>query len=322
MPRSTPRSRKIDAARMPSAARRAAARRLFAQALETPGGLKVQTIHAFCTRLLHQFPFEADVAARFEVLDERSDRSCSNSCAGRAARSRRASRTARSAVRSRTAIIAAADQTFSDVVGEAIRQRDEIDPGSMRAGGIDAAIARAFARARHRSGRHDRADRGRVLRRLADRRRRNGPRVIAALDAGLEKRQGACRALRRARDADRHASASRPISSLLHGRARAAQERSSPTAIRTDHPTLFERLLAEQDRVCALIAARSARRRARAHAPRWSPSPHAVIARYPREKDRRGLLDYDDLIDKTLALLSNVAPPGCTTSSTSASTMC
>src|SRR4029078_10388462 len=52
------------------ATQRAVARRLFANALETPGGLKVQTIHAFCTRLLHQFPFEADVAARFEVLDE------------------------------------------------------------------------------------------------------------------------------------------------------------------------------------------------------------------------------------------------------------
>ena len=48
---------------------RAQARRLFAQTIETPGGLKVQTIHAFCTRLLHQFPFEANVAARFEVLD-------------------------------------------------------------------------------------------------------------------------------------------------------------------------------------------------------------------------------------------------------------
>src|SRR5689334_11702801 len=31
---------------------RARARRLFAQALETPGGLKVQTIHGFCTRVL------------------------------------------------------------------------------------------------------------------------------------------------------------------------------------------------------------------------------------------------------------------------------
>ena len=50
---------------------RMAARRLFACALETPGGLKVQTIHALCTRLLQQFPFEANVPARFAVMDER-----------------------------------------------------------------------------------------------------------------------------------------------------------------------------------------------------------------------------------------------------------
>ena len=47
-----------------------AARKLFARTLETPGGLKIQTIHAFCERLLHLFPFEANVPARFEVLDE------------------------------------------------------------------------------------------------------------------------------------------------------------------------------------------------------------------------------------------------------------
>ena len=61
---------KLATGKPPDASQRARARRLFAAALETPGGLKVQTIHAFCTRLLHQFPFEADVAARFEVLDE------------------------------------------------------------------------------------------------------------------------------------------------------------------------------------------------------------------------------------------------------------
>src|SRR5262245_53063492 len=42
----------------PDRERRARARRLFALSLETPGGLKVQTIHAFCTRSLPQFPFE------------------------------------------------------------------------------------------------------------------------------------------------------------------------------------------------------------------------------------------------------------------------
>jgi ATP-dependent helicase/nuclease subunit A len=55
----------------PSAKLRREARKLFACALETPGGLKVQTIHALCTRLLQQFPFEANVPARFAVLDER-----------------------------------------------------------------------------------------------------------------------------------------------------------------------------------------------------------------------------------------------------------
>lgn len=46
------------------------ARTLFARAVETPGGLKIDTIHAFCERLLHLVPFEANVPARFAVLDE------------------------------------------------------------------------------------------------------------------------------------------------------------------------------------------------------------------------------------------------------------
>ncbi|MDQ4135433.1 MAG: UvrD-helicase domain-containing protein, partial [Pseudomonadota bacterium] len=46
------------------------ARRLFARAVETPGGLKIDTIHAFCERILHMVPFEANVPARFAVLDE------------------------------------------------------------------------------------------------------------------------------------------------------------------------------------------------------------------------------------------------------------
>ena len=45
------------------------ARQLFARALETPGGLKIQTIHAFCESILHQFPLEANIAGHFELLD-------------------------------------------------------------------------------------------------------------------------------------------------------------------------------------------------------------------------------------------------------------
>src|SRR5215217_6591783 len=54
----------------PSASKIKLARRLFARAVETPGGLKIETIHAFCERLLHLVPFEANVPARFAVLDE------------------------------------------------------------------------------------------------------------------------------------------------------------------------------------------------------------------------------------------------------------
>jgi ATP-dependent helicase/nuclease subunit A len=44
------------------------ARRLFAEALETPGGLKIQTIHAFCEMVLRRFPLEANIAGHFELL--------------------------------------------------------------------------------------------------------------------------------------------------------------------------------------------------------------------------------------------------------------
>lgn len=50
----------------------ARARRLFARAIETPGGLKIQTIHAFCAALLRRFPIEARVSPDFTELDDRS----------------------------------------------------------------------------------------------------------------------------------------------------------------------------------------------------------------------------------------------------------
>ncbi len=49
------------------------ARRLFARALETPGGLKIQTIHAFCEAVLQQFPLEANIAGHFEMLDAQQE---------------------------------------------------------------------------------------------------------------------------------------------------------------------------------------------------------------------------------------------------------
>ncbi len=48
------------------------ARRLFARVLDVPGGMKIETIHAFCQSLLRRFPLEAQIAPHFEVMDERN----------------------------------------------------------------------------------------------------------------------------------------------------------------------------------------------------------------------------------------------------------
>ena len=50
------------------------ARTLFARAIEAPGGLKIQTIHAFCSSLLRKFPLEAGISPQFGELTERGQR--------------------------------------------------------------------------------------------------------------------------------------------------------------------------------------------------------------------------------------------------------
>ncbi len=50
----------------------AEARRLFARAIETPGGLRIQTIHSFCAGLLRRFPLEAGVSPDFTEIDDRA----------------------------------------------------------------------------------------------------------------------------------------------------------------------------------------------------------------------------------------------------------
>jgi ATP-dependent helicase/nuclease subunit A len=54
------------------AARLARARQLFARAIETPGGLRIQTIHSFCASLLRRFPLEAKVSPQFTEMDDRA----------------------------------------------------------------------------------------------------------------------------------------------------------------------------------------------------------------------------------------------------------
>lgn len=283
------------------AADRARARRLFASALETPGGLKVQTIHAFCTRLLHQFPFEANVAARFTVLDEAT----TNELLDRLTLDvlLEASAAPQSALGKalETAIVVAADQTFKDVIGDAIRKRDAIAQWIDKAGSVDTAID-----ALSKSFGLDPSDTTESLEQEffshsiipeAD-----WPALIEILGFGSKTDKNHIEALMTAQ-----ASFGRDrIDNYL--RVFCTAELSSrknivTKAIVEDHPDWFDRLKKEQDRVCALLArerAVAARDRTRA----LVTIAAEVIKRYRNEKERRALLDYDDLIDKTLHLFS------------------
>jgi ATP-dependent helicase/nuclease subunit A len=54
----------------PSAKQMTSARRLFAQVLACPGGMRIRTIHAFCQEILRRFPIEAGLAPHFAVIED------------------------------------------------------------------------------------------------------------------------------------------------------------------------------------------------------------------------------------------------------------
>ena len=127
------------------------ARELFACALETPGGLKVQTIHALCTRLLQQFPFEANVPARFTVMDDRDQTEMMERADMRVLLEAAAAPESAAGRALATAMTGAADLTFRDVVKQASLSRDHFLAWTDRAGSVDAASSAIVDRARRRA---------------------------------------------------------------------------------------------------------------------------------------------------------------------------
>ncbi len=55
---------------LPTHTTRTTARKLFADVLDLPGGMRINTIHAFCQSLLRRFPLEAELSPHFELEDE------------------------------------------------------------------------------------------------------------------------------------------------------------------------------------------------------------------------------------------------------------
>jgi len=287
----------------PSRQRRERARRLFAQALDAPGGLKVQTIHAFCTRLLHQFPFEADVAARFTVLEERAESDL-------LARLRLAvlldAATAPESPLGRalsTAITVATDRTFAEAIDEAIRARDRLTAWIAHAGSIANAMVELSLLLG--IGPHDTVDEVEAA-------------MVESPILPASEWAEAAAVLKQGATTDRDRADSLMAAAAAAGTTRVdrylqvffnadetPRQRLVTKAMQTKAPVLAARLGEEQKRLVGLVARRRAVR-ARERTAALVTVADAVTGRYRAEKDRRGLLDYDDLIDKTLALMSKV----------------
>ena len=289
----------------PGARLRKSARKLFACALETPGGLKVQTIHALCTRLLQQFPFEANVPARFAVLDDRDQ----NEMMERAnlgvfleASRNPDSATGRALM---TAMASAADVTFKDVVREACLSRDHFMAWTDAAGSAHAAAAQISAALgvdpddRIEDVERDIVDGPNLARsRWQD--------IALVLDTGSKTDQDQAARLRGALMFTGAAQVDEYLGVFLTEADRTPRKSVVTKKFCDNNPAIGRLIESEARRILPLIE----RRRAVIARDRTEALLHiatAAAANYRREKQERGLLDYDDLIDKTLQMLDRVS---------------
>lgn len=124
----------------------AKARRLFARALETPGGLKVQTIHAFCERIVRQFPVEAGAPTGFRVLEEAEAARLASDARAEAARAAMADPDGPAAEAFRILAERVDDMTAESLFKEIVAKRVKLNAALTALGGYEGARAAAFGR--------------------------------------------------------------------------------------------------------------------------------------------------------------------------------
>ncbi len=295
--------RPVDAEELP------AARQLFARALDTPGGLKIQTIHAFSESLLRRFPLEANVAPHFEVVDERTAAELLEDA--RDAMLRQAQTETRLTAALENVVSRVDEQGFADLVGELATKRGRVRRLLIQYGGhnglVDALRARLglagedTAESLLEAACGDAAFNGNRLRRAA-----------SALALGSAKDRERSLAINAFLDAGAARTSLYPSyrQVFLTKKGLPSAEKNLITkAARESDPTALPTLIDEQARILEV----EARCRSAAIADRTTALlilGEVLLDAYQAEKKRRALLDYDDLILATRALLHrpDVAP--------------
>jgi ATP-dependent helicase/nuclease subunit A len=279
------------------------ARALFARVLEAPGGLSIQTIHAFCQTVLKRFPIEAGLAPHFAVIDER------DAAAALADARRAAIEAALAAPESELARALAAVADFATDGGfaallDALLQRPERLRAAL-AGGHAAFVARLHAALDLPAGETEQAL---IAAFCGADERRDGDlrRAARALLAGTEKSDqpaGRCLAGWLAADGPGRVAAYEAYTAIFFTQAGGVRARLATKTALAAWPELNRVLASEAARLGALRERCKAVRTAAATAALFKLG-EAVLAHYERHKRARAALDFADLIARTRALLA------------------
>jgi ATP-dependent helicase/nuclease subunit A len=289
--------------RAPTAEETERARTLFTTAIETPGGLKVQTIHSFCERLLQRFPLEAGIAPGFTILDDATARQLQRDAIDAVLTDASADPAAPAGRALATAIRYASEESFDELLRAALNARRWLEEAwriDLGEGEQIAALERLYRRTLGVREDITEADLVAELAGIAP--EPTLERLRDALSAGTKTDQeGAVKitaALKATTSAGR-ADALQGYFCTGEGKPRA---RLMTKAIKDAAPDLevgmdtaqqkFMTLLDER-RGLAIVAATVALHRLAG----------AVLQNYTRAKARRAALDYSDLITKTVRLL-------------------
>jgi ATP-dependent helicase/nuclease subunit A len=292
--------------RQPTHEETKAARALFARAIETPGGLKVQTIHAFCERLLQRFPLEAGVPPGFAILDDQDGaRLIREAVDGVLGEAVRAKDSALGHALGRVVAFAAGD-AFDTVLRAALAQREWLDAMARHitheAEG-EAAVAKLYRRA---------------LGVRAD----VSPSDIETEMAGVVSDMDLARAARALGEGGKNdnklADALRAAASATGNSARAEKLRTAlltakdePRAdsfvskgVQASQADVYDMLRRARDRVADLVRERQGLLVADASAALMRLAGD-VMQRYTAAKQLRAALDFQDLIERTARLLAD-----------------
>ncbi len=281
------------------------ARRLFAAAIETPGGLKVQTIHAFCEQLLQRFPLEAGVPPGFQILDDEMTRILMREAVDGmliAATRDRLSNLGRALD---TAVIHASGDSFDDVLAEAIRQPQWLEQMlqlDARGDAPELAEAEALYRAQFQIAATDTRDGvGSLLAKLIS--DEDVRRLRGILEGGTANDLKAAERARAVLEASSAALRTTTLATLFLTTEGKPRANYLTKKLADTHPDLAEMMARRAHEFLALDAKRRALTVIEATIALIRLGS-AVLQRFNEAKAQRAALDFDDLIRLTSRLLA------------------